>query len=77
MKELIEKIMSVTLEKTRVDRPIFFEYSGHVESVNVKVYEGQWNSETNCNPVFSTLCYLDEEPIGQLQKCLEYLEGLK
>lgn len=76
MNELILEIMKLALEKnSRKKNTIFVDFSGHVEWLEIMVFEQGWKADGR--PNFKVRVDLNEETAKkELQSIIEYLKQI-
>lgn len=82
MQNNIIKIMELAIELKEKGHHVFFEFSPHVGTTTVRVFENGWikGKEANFNNHF--YCYENDftskfKIATNFTNCIEYLEGLK
>ena len=80
MNERVLNILSMCLQATKKGHHVFFDYSGHTESVNFRAYKGGWKNGKECD-IYVTF-YIDEffgsdaENLARIATVEAYLKGL-
>ena len=72
----IHKILDLAMEKNKENPTVFLEFSGHVNSLNVRVYRCGWDYGMNYDNAFRV--YLDKHFLvnESLDDIISYLEEL-
>lgn len=75
--ELVSAITALSIEITNNSKiDVFAEYSGHVNSISVKVLLEGWEPEYKQFD-FNKILYLDRCKVNDLQEIIDYLKELK
>lgn len=56
-KEKFKKLVDLAYELEKLGADVFLDYSGHVETIEVRVYLNGWKVDTD--PDYFNECYLD------------------
>lgn len=74
-KEKFKKLVDLTCELEKLGADVFIHYSGHVETIEVRVYLNGW--KVDADPDYSNECYFDGRKWGleedNIDECINLL----